>query len=226
MTTKRCMMSIFAFCVLGAHLSALAQDPPPPPPPAPMGVSNSLGTIRAGFKTILDVGGEADFDGQGYIPDEDLEPTLGFAFFGTYQVLQYVHVGMLIGFGWMQTDQMEDHNIDRNFYMDISPMVMGAYPLMGGDLEIFAMFPLGLTISVFSDELEDDTGINMETGVGWNVALMFGASYRVWEALRVMVEMGWQGRGAEHDFDAGGYSGDFEISTHQFGIRAGAIWEF
>jgi hypothetical protein len=221
--TKRCLMISVAFCVLGTHLAALAQGPPPPP--APMASSNSMGTIRAGFKTVLDVGGEADFDGLGNIPDEDLEPTLGFAFFGTYQLLQYVHVGMLIGFGWLQTDWMEDHNIDRNFYMDISPMIMGAYPLLGGDLEIFAMLPIGLTISVFSDELEDEYNINVETGVGWNVALMFGASYRVWEALRVMLEMGWQGRGAEHDID-NAFGIDFDVSTHQFGIRLGAIWEF
>lgn len=181
--------------------------------------------MRMGVKLVLDVAGEGELEIGSNEEEGDLEPTLGVALFGTHQIWKYIHVGMLVGMGWVQTDSMDDENIDRNFYMDLSPMIMGTYPLLQGALELYAMLPIGLTFCIVSDELEDSLfGANIDTGLGWNVGLLFGASYRIVPHLRLMLEMGWQGRGASHDVNPGSF--DLDWSMHQLAMRVGAVWEF
>ncbi len=157
---------------------------------------------RVGLKGAFAFGGELDQEWGIWNFDDDLEPTVGFTFFGLYPVWEYkkirAHVGFQVGFGWYRDDFMGDMNIDRNFFMDMSPVLRGGYALLDDALEVYALFPVGLTISILSDEAEDNfrPGMDVEAGAGWNVGFLVGATYLVLPHLRVLCEMGWQGRGA------------------------------
>lgn len=185
--------------------------------------------IRLGLKLHLGGGGnmEADWDGAGgmdWNQDDDMEVTVGFALFGEYSILRYFSIGLDLGFYWFATDEMEDNNTDRNAWIDFSPVFKGRYPLLDNKLELYAKFLVGLTITVPSDDSEDDYGL--ETGAGWNVGLHFGASYEFYEGLGAFAEIGWLGHGGKSDFD--GFvplgDGDVKYETHQFALNLGVFY--
>ena len=179
--------------------------------------------FRLGFLGSFGFGGETEtkFDAS-VKSDSDNEATAGFVITGQYPVWTYVTVGLEFGVLFSKTERMDHANLDRNSIIDISPVIEGKYPLLGGRLEPFIKMPFGLSIFVPSDDLKENS-----TGIGWNVGLMAGARYVVWRGLAVEAELGWQGHGGPYDEEREGYKkreADFE--SHQLQLRFGMLWSF
>jgi len=192
-------------------------------------------TIRLGLKLHIGLGGEVEWDvhatGYSYKDDDDMEATAGFALLGEVSIVRHFSLGFSAGFYFFASDDMEDENIDRNAWIDFTPVFKVHYPLLDGKVELFAKFLVGLTITVPSDDFEDDTGA--DTGAAWNVGLHFGASYRIWDGISIFAEIGWLGHGGQNEFTQTvnpgpppvRASGDIEYEIHQFALNIGALYD-
>lgn len=188
------------------------------------------GPIRAGLKIDIGLAGEGDVEVRGgglvYRDSDDLLPSAGFSLFGEYEVLEYLSVGGFLGFLWWETDEMAAYDIDHNLAVDLGLSARGQYRFLDGDLMVFLLFRFGLAISDLSNEYEDALGYAVGTGVGANVGLVAGASYRIWESLHLVGELGWQYHLFAHGTEFLGTSVELELSGSQLALNAGAYWEF
>jgi hypothetical protein len=177
--------------------------------------------FRLGATGSFGFGGkvEVEVDNGGTFKD-DLEATVGFGLFGTYPVHRHFHIGLRTTFGWVTSEDTDTANGDSTMVIDISPVLKARVPLMHDKLELYAIFPIGLTISVPPDDSALGT---LDTGVGWNVGLQFGASYLVTDAIGLLAEIGWQGRSATNSTSSGT---DLTFTMHQFALNFGAYYVF
>ena len=175
--------------------------------------------FRIGLTGSFGFGGkiEADIENGGTFKD-DLEATVGFALFGYYPLMRNFHIGLRTTFGWVTSEDVDTANGDSTMVIDISPVLKARFPLMNDKLELYAILPIGLTISVPPDDVN-----NFDTGIGWNVGLQFGASYLVTDAIGILAELGWQGRGATNSTSS---NVDVTFTMHQFALNFGAYYVF
>lgn len=176
--------------------------------------------FRIGLTGSFGFGGKIETETEGFSGSskDDAEATVGFALFGTYPLHRHFHIGLRTTFGWVNSESGDNANIDATMVVDISPVLKARLPLMNDKLELYALLPIGLTISVPPDEL------NVDSGIGWNVGLQFGASYLVTDSIGILAELGWQGRGATSTVTNG--NTDVTFTMHQFALNFGAYFVF
>jgi hypothetical protein len=187
----------------------------------------------------LDVGGMVDFGFGGEVDweytvdrwhfddDDFLDPMLGFGLFARYQLHENFDLGGELHVLWWRTDEMEDVDIDRCTLIDIAVRPMGKYGFANVPLELYLALPIGLTISVPSDEASDafqriDSG-DIDAGTGINLALLAGLNYHPMPEFGLFVELGWTMHWYVNDLDTARAT-ELESLMNQFALRVGAFW--
>ncbi len=183
----------------------------------------ATGSFGFGGKVEVEVENGGTFNGG--TSKDDLEATVGFGLFGYVPVHRHFHVGLRTTFGWVTSEDVDTANGDSTMVIDISPVLKARVPLMHDKAELYAILPVGLTISIPPD---NSSLVTLDTGIGWNVGLQFGASYLVTDAIGVLAEIGWQGRGATNGTAINGTSSgvDLTFTMHQFALNFGAYYVF
>jgi hypothetical protein len=182
------------------------------------------GKLDVGIKAQFGLGGEYNIEIQNQESDDDAEATVGFALFAQYEVFRYIDIGLLFGFNWLATEGMDDGNVDANAAIDIDALLKLKYPFMDGRFEIYLAVPIGLTIVVPSDDYEKLFNVKPETGIGMNVSVLPGISYRFWGGLGAFLELGWVFRMAKHGFK--GADAELEFNVSQFALNFGLTYTF
>ena len=168
---------------------------------------------------------------------------MGFGLRVEYELHKHFHVGFLTNFQFWRTEPQDDSNADRNLFVDLAPVLKLRRGFHNERGEVFVEMPVGLTIAKFSDEGEKwvasfQNASKPETGLGWNVGLMAGASYRVTGNLSVQARLGWQGRGGSYEMKGSSNEWsmpwqptqenkqDIEFELHQFSMNFGMFYTF
>lgn len=187
----------------------------------------AAGPLDLGGRFELEAGGEIDWDwrsalGSGH-DDDDLEPTLGLGVFARYGLHEYFSLGGEISVLWWRSDDMEDGNIDRCVLLDIAVRPQGQLPLLDGALDLYVAVPLGVAISIPSDEMEDVFDGRLDSGAGVALAVLAGLDYRFLPEFGALVELGWAMHWFVNDIDAQG-ADDVESTMNQFAFRIGVFY--
>lgn len=145
--------------------------------------ADDAGTLRVSPYFLLGFGGGVDVG----IGTVDLKASIGFGGRVDYAIHDYVTVGGQLTWASMKIDAP---GADRDNELDISPFVRGRYVLdVGGKpLEAYALIPVG-----FSVYLPSASGADSE--MGWNLGLLFGATYYVTPSIGVFAELGFMHQG-------------------------------
>ncbi len=191
--------------------------------------SASAKNLRGGVKMQFGLAGEVAYETNNAENDVDLEATIGFAPFIEYKLHKYISVGGLFGVNFWLDENMDAGNLDRNTLLDIDALVRVHYPFLKGKMELYVALPVGLTVSIPSDEVEDGykaAGQELKTGIGANVSLLAGVAYTVWRQLDLFLELGWVLHYAKHDIEANGQTFDHEGLMNQMALNFGGAWRF
>jgi hypothetical protein len=172
---------------------------------------------------VLGLGGEGEFDIEGlggFEPESDLELTYGFGL--AYMSSLHRHLvlgGQLIIASW-QTEAFDDANLDRSSYVDLSLVPQLKYAV-SNSVELYASLPLGLTFDFFGEN--EFGGAEIETGFGFNLALMLGARFAIGDSWGLLAELGYTYHSFTHGTSAGDEEGpDIDVSLGQIGLNLGA----
>lgn len=184
------------------------------------GYNNADMSNRFGAKLMFGLGGELDPDG---VPgDVDLEATYGLGLTFEVPVHEFVTIGGLLGLHSFQTEVEEDLDLDRHTMLDLDVFAKLRYPTHLGRMgfEPYLMIPLGLSIVFPNDDDEDD---NIETGLGWNTALLFGAVLFVSDSVGLNLELGYAVHEVSHEVDTPVGDEDFEYSLSYMALNFGVV---
>ncbi len=195
--------------------------------PAPGAAKN----LRAGIGMQVGFAGDIDTEtvqaGQTAKEEGELEAMFGFAPFIEYRVVKYFSVGAMIGVNFWESEAMDANDIDRNIWVDFDVVLKGHVPIPRYKLDAYLALPVGFTLSVPSEDTEDLYNGKFEEGLGANVSVLAGLSYRIWKKLDVYLELGYQFHYAKHDWTVvGGQQNKVEIEAHQMALNFGAAWNF
>jgi hypothetical protein len=190
-------LAALLFGFLGAPDAARAQDE---------ATHRVGGHFHAGF------GGELNTEVDLF--DSDLDPAVGIA--GRYEALvhEYVVIGGMMQLSFWRPDLADD----RSTFIDFDLLLKGRYPVevSSRTLELYAMLPFGLTVSILDKDFE-----NVDRGAaGWNLGFFLGAQLSVTEAVGIFAEIGFTHHGISHDVDFGG---DLEAGVTQGALNLGAL---
>lgn len=185
-------------------------------------------STRLGAKLMFGTGGEAEYDdfrfGGFGIPgnfDDDMETSTGLGLSIEVPFHQYFTAGGLLAFHSWNSETVEDV-YDSFTLVDLSAFIKARYPTHLGKLgfEPYVMLPLGFSVNVPDDDLQDDA--EMEVGTGWNLGLLFGAILFVSDDVGLNVELGFTGHNIHHEFDAPA-EGDGDIEIGQAAFNMGVV---
>lgn len=206
--------ALILFCALAASSTAIAQD-----------LENSDDGYLAP-KLVLGLGGEGEIDIEtplgGVDPDFDLELTYGFGLAYMAPLHEYFALGgQLIVASWQPDYPEPADDVDRNSYVDLS-LVPQLKVAVSDNVELYASLPLGLTLDFFGEN--EFGGAEIETGFGFNLALMLGARFAVGDSWGLLGEIGYVYHSFTHGTSAGDAEGpDLDISLGQIGLNLG-VW--
>lgn len=170
--------------------------------------------VRLSPYLLVGAGGEAD---PSNLPGEyDLDATVGLGIRLGVPVWDYIIVGGLFEWGAFEVEGVDD----RDHLLDVDAFVGGRYVLDAADmaLELHVLLPVGFSAAFFDNDLVED-----ETGLGWNLGLLFGATLFVTDAIGVLVDIGFMHHGLNVDPDIGD---DYEIDANQARFNFGAAFAF
>jgi hypothetical protein len=192
-------------------------------------VSSQTKETKLIVKTMLGLGGKADLDDAvAGVPgdfDSDMETTIGVG----AQIERSFHPRFCLGgftaFHSWNTDEGEEANRDRNVIWDISLLFKPKYDLQlsgGGEIELFLAIPIGLSFNF----IDDDWNENIETGVGTNLAFLFGTLFYFNESVGMAAELGPSFHHFSYDYNTPGTDPDpdFQISIIQTNLNIGVVF--
>lgn len=218
---KRSSMVLMAALVAVASMPAVAE--------AQMGQpkDGAEGKLRLGVFFHSGFGGEAKLEYEdGTDGTGDLDATVGFGALVDQPIIPYFAIGGLFRLSWLKAESAVN---DRVTTMDLSVMPRGRYPFARG--EVYLGLPIGLSLQWVPDT-EVYVGnvpigsVTFDTGVGWNVGLLFGGQFLVTENIGLFGHLGAQFRGTKQT-GTGTIAGtsasqDLKIKTKQFVLEVGA----
>jgi hypothetical protein len=127
--------------------------------------------------------------------------------------------GQLIVASWAP-EYPEEADVDRNSYIDLS-LVPQLKVAVSNSVELYASLPLGLTFDFFGEN--EFGGAEIETGFGFNLALMLGARFAIGDSWGLLAELGYTYHSFTHGTSAGDEEGpDIDVSLGQIGLNLGA----
>jgi hypothetical protein len=183
--------------------------------------ARNAAAIEVGLKGMFGFGGEMKIDDNGVDTDDDMEPTAGLGLYGSYELLPFLDVGAQAAFLWYQTEGGDDANLDPPVAIDLGVLLRPEWTFLGGKLDVYAAIPLGISIYVPSDDVENATAA--KTGFGIHAGVLPGVTYRFWGGLGAFVEVGWMLHWGKADKKGGG---DYSILFNQFAMDFGVSYEF
>ncbi len=144
----------------------------------------------------------------------DLHPTFGGGFEYMHPLHRYFVLGGLFGIHSWQTSG----GGSRNLMLDLSLVPQGRFPVTP-DVELFLGLPVGLTLDFLNNASASAAGVNVSagTGVGFNLALLFGARFALSKSVGLLAEIGY----TLHDF-----SHTIKVQTPIAGISASASADY
>ncbi|QDG51027.1 hypothetical protein FIV42_09870 [Persicimonas caeni] len=165
-----------------------------------------------------------ELDGSGDI-ESDMLTTLG----GFLQYEAPVHPYVLLGargaFGAFIAEMQDDDDYARDLMFNFDAVAKLRYPFLTAPGELYVGLPVGLSVIVPSEDWEDQDGFEAETGVSWNMGVVGGLNYLLFEQFGLFVEGGWMLQNVALEGDVttsyGTFKGEFEGSFSQFGLTAG-----
>lgn len=160
--------------------------------------------------------------------DSDMLATMG----GFLQYEAPVHTNVVLGargaFGAFTTEDQDDADWARDMLFNFNALVKLRYPFLSSPGEVYVGVPVGLSLVLPSDDWEDSYRYQVETemGVTWNMAVVGGLNYLMFDQFGLFVEGGWMLQNVAWEGDAPTRSGgttkaEFEGSFSQFGLTAG-----
>lgn len=119
----------------------------------------------------------------------DLITTVGGQVGLEYVLMRYLALGAEFRLGGINTEALDDANVDRSKLIDIDLKPRLRYPFERLPIEIYVTVPFGLTIPRLSDDFQDIA--NFDEHVGWNLGVGGGVSVFPLSHLGVNVEPIW-----------------------------------
>lgn len=197
-----------------------------------------------------DLKGDTDIDGDGlggFVlqdfeigPDdgnEDLSWTQGIGAQFEYKFNKYFSVGGRLGFYFVEFEDFSSNTGARTLFANVDGVVKATYPLSGGDVELYAVVPIGVSFAspgaryrgLFDDALDDTT---YAAGLSLNIAAHAGFQYWISESFGIFFQQGlyrqnvnFSGNG---EFGPGDDNVDFTTtaSFNQLELNVGASFRF
>jgi len=152
-------------------------------------------------KLMLGFGGEADIEADnlgGVGGQDDMETSYGLGFGYLQPLHEYFALGGQLALLAWTTDGLEDIDADRSTWLDLSVVPQAKYAVMKS-LELYASLPLGLTVDFFGED--EFAGAEVGGGLGFNIALMFGARYALSDAFGFVGEIGYSYHAFSHELE-------------------------
>lgn len=185
------------------------------------------GRLEVGLKGAFGFEGDTDLQFRSPVNtdyDFDLDPTVGFAVYATWEVLRYLDVGGMFACGFWRTETMDKAGVDRNTILDIDLLVKGKIPFLDGALHLYLAFPIGLSINVPAADI-DKIYNQVDTGVGVNLSLLAGASWVFWKGFGAFLELGYMFHYANQDISALGIiEVDVDGYSHEMAFNFGLFY--
>lgn len=170
------------------------------------------GAIRVGGGLVTGFAGELSLDFELDILDGDdnLIPAVGFDLFVEYVMMRYVALGARSSFVFWNSDDADRAGNGRSFVWAFSPYAKGRYPfeIAGFASEASLMLPLGLSVSRPNGDLGGAGEIN--TGVGFNLAILGGFTFFFTDTIGAYTHLGWQWHWVGHEEN---------VSNTEFGAK-------
>lgn len=136
---------------------------------------------------------EASMGSRSEAVDIDMNPTLVGGIGFEYVIADYFSLGarLRLGSASLDSDSLEEAtgNRDGDNVFLVEPVLVprGRFPLANGQLAIYGMLPVGLTVFVPDND-------DADSEVGWNIGFAGGAEYFLAKNFGLFAEVGWQGR--------------------------------
>ena len=169
-------------------------------PAAGAGDSRVTVFVKGGFGGELD-GEIREVDDEGEEPSEpnelddaDMEMTQGLGAEFAHAVQENVLVGGRLSLNWVNTDPLDDDDIDRSMLLNVDIVPRGRLPLSGVPIDLYLAVPVGLTVNFPNDDLDADFFLGeteFGTGVSWNLSVLGGATYWFGSSVGIFAETGW-----------------------------------
>ncbi len=137
--------------------------------------------------------------------DSNMDTTFGAQLRMEFPLGRYLAVGGHLGFLSWIADHAEDSGEDRNRLLSFGPWIKGRYPFFIEQYhsEFYGGLMLGLNLSMLSNDGRNaiDPGRISAVGLGWNVGLMAGMQFFLYEELGLHLEFGWMRHAFAHRID-------------------------
>ncbi|MFB6263277.1 MAG: hypothetical protein ABEL76_06585 [Bradymonadaceae bacterium] len=194
-----------------------------------------------GFGGELDL--ETDIQNASNPADQtvDMQPTTGVGVHFGVPINRYVTIGGRTTFFWWSTEDSDDAGFDRFMALNIDIAPKARYPFAGGDAEVYATIPVGMTLNIpnSSNEKEfeeilaqrgQDIPVNIVPTVSWNLSLLAGVAYRFTSTFGVFAEGGWYNQHVRRLVELEGSTRTVEVDQtgvfSQFGLNGGLVLTF
>lgn len=189
---------------------------------------------RFGVKLMLGSGGQVEtdtniaitFPGIGPIVpngrvDDDLDGTAGLGISFEAPFHEYVTAGGIVAVLSWNSDNRGDNNIDRYTMLDLDGFIKVRLPTHINNMgfEPYVMLPLGLSANFNGNDDPDE----VDTGIGWNTALMLGATLFVGNSIGLNAELGYAIHNVTHEINVNGTNQDFDLSVSQPAFNLGIV---
>lgn len=206
-----------------APVSAQQRGPNDPP----------FSSLRAGAKLMFGMGGSVTTDFEsGEDETQDLLFTYGIGVEGSVVVHEYVTLGILIGLGWFNGEELDQQGYDRNLILDTDVIARFRYPLdVGIPIEPYLAVPFGLSFAFLDGDYETRLSgplvdVDVSTNVGWNLSILAGAVAWFTPKLGAMLELGWAHHVISNNFSSSLGETDVANYLDQFALNLGAMFAF
>ena len=143
---------------------------------------------------IREVDDEDETSEPNELDDADMEMTQGVGAEFAYAVQENVLVGGRLSLNWVNTDELDDQDIDPSRLLNIDVVPRGRLPLSGAPIDLYLAVPVGLTVNFPNDDLDSDFFLaetEFGTGVSWNLSVLGGATYWFGSSVGIFAEAGW-----------------------------------
>jgi hypothetical protein len=198
-------------------------------PPGRAAARGKVGNgVSAGVGALFGFGGDLDLDADPplehfFLPNNDLEPTLGVGGWCDFGVHPYVSLGGEVRAQWYLTDYGQDEDIDRDFVLDLNASLRAGWEPVAS-LTLYGRVPLGFSLAFPNDDWHHE-GYDFETAAGINFGLLAGVAYDFTERFGALVELGYAHHllwGEVGQTDVGGsYDVDIDYSMAQAHLQLG-----
>lgn len=235
----------FGLCVLQQVSLAHAQDDSSPTAALdsayfavkPMlgvgGTMSTGGSATAGVNlNSINIGGGVAVTGSG---SDKLRLSYGGGAQYMHPLHRYFALGGLFAAQSWQSRAGNSTNASRNLLLDLSLVPQGKLAV-SDTIELYISVPIGLTVDFFNQASLSAAGLSVsaDTGVGYNLSLLFGARFALSRAVGLLAEIGYTRHAFSHDirvdapnipgFMLSGTVANIDLTLEQIALNVGVFF--